>query len=390
MKTITWATPALLVGFLSCTSEKIDLRNQPKLSEAEAEALDSGLSKEDTDQLMLTISAGLAQTEPTYSRARVVARSGSNISGDLWVYKARVFQHSAQGGQGYGGGNWVTGVRIAGSLQGLAPNKEHGFHIHGFGSCATADAASAGGHYNPSAAAHGVPGAAQQHKGDLGNLRADANGDLSVSQFLPNLTIAEVMNRSLIIHRDRDDGTTQPAGNAGPRHGCALIAPYPGRTPVQPAKEVSTEFTSQAAPAPQVKGKLMFADTPQGLYMWGEVSGLTPNASHGMHVHENAAKAKCMGEFAEVGPHFDPTTTKNHGDPNSTTPVHLGDLGNIKADANGVAKVAIVRQGLTIADVTSGVMGRAVIIHANQDDLKTQTPPGNSGARIGCGIIAEK
>ena len=370
---------AITTSTISCNDSRLSRRPGPEAGAAEVEAMESGIAGEDLDELRLAINESSTQGNPRYSRARLVARSASNMSGTLWVYKAkkRVPGHGR-----------VEGVRINADIEGLTPNQDHGFHIHTLGSCASADAASAGGHFNPTNTQHGAPPSSMHHAGDLGNIKADAKGDAKFSVFIPFINIQDLMNRTFIIHKDPDDGKSQPAGNAGPRHGCALIAPYPGRTPVQPVKEVSTELMSQAAPAPQVKGKLFFADTPQGLHIWGDVSGLTPNAEHGMHVHEN--KASCVGDFATVGGHFDPTGTKNHGDPNGAASVHLGDLGNIKADGNGAAKVSIVRQGLTIKDVQSGILGRAIIVHAERDDLQTQSPPGKSGARIGCGVIAEK
>ncbi|MGZ6142055.1 MAG: superoxide dismutase family protein, partial [Myxococcales bacterium] len=44
---------------------------------------------------------------------------------------------------------------------------------------------------------------------------------------------------------------------------------------------------------------------------------------------------------------------------------------------NGTAK---------FVDVQNGVVGRAIVVHERADDLKTD-PAGNSGARIGCGVI---
>jgi superoxide dismutase, Cu-Zn family len=57
-------------------------------------------------------------------------------------------------------------------------------------------------------------------------------------------------------------------------------------------------------------------------------------------------------------------------------------LGNIKADKSGVAKVNVKAEGLML----HFVIGRSLVVHADPDDLKTQ-PSGNSGARIGVGVI---
>lgn len=88
-------------------------------------------------------------------------------------------------------------------------------------------------------------------------------------------------------------------------------------------------------------------------------------------------------KFTEVGGHFNPAA-QAHGNP-AAGAAHAGDLGNVQADANGVATLNVVRPGLTLQGAT-GVQNRALIIHAGQDDLASQ-PTGNSGDRIGCAII---
>jgi Cu-Zn family superoxide dismutase len=58
-------------------------------------------------------------------------------------------------------------------------------------------------------------------------LVADANGVADFSAKVAKLTVApgpsSVVGRGLIVHRDPDDYTTQPTGNAGPRPGCGVI-----------------------------------------------------------------------------------------------------------------------------------------------------------------------
>ena len=64
---------------------------------------------------------------------------------------------------------------------------------------------------------------------------------------------------------------------------------------------------------------------------------------------------------------------------------HVGDLGNIEADATGKAKIDIRDRELKLNGPHS-VVGRGLVVHADPDDLKSQ-PAGNAGARIGCGTI---
>jgi Cu-Zn family superoxide dismutase len=63
----------------------------------------------------------------------------------------------------------------------------------------------------------------------------------------------------------------------------------------------------------------------------------------------------------------------------------VGDLGNVEADASGKAVVGM-RDTLVSLKGPHSVIGRALLVHADPDDLKTQ-PTGNAGARLACGVI---
>ena len=119
------------------------------------------------------------------------------------------------------------GVRVSGEVRGLVPGSEHGFHIHEKGDCGNNGDAS-GGHFNPTGATHGKFAAPGSHAGELPSLVADAGGvaRFSVEDHSISLTdgaVNNVIGRALIVHRDRDDFTTQPSGNSGPRIACAVI-----------------------------------------------------------------------------------------------------------------------------------------------------------------------
>lgn len=135
------------------------------------------------------------------------------------------------------------GVRVTGSFTGLKPGTTHGFHIHEFGNCTAADASSAGGHFNPAAAAHGNrEGGGEHHAGDIPNQVAGADGMAAVDQFLDGLQIGgggemDIIGRGVIVHTDADDYTTQPTGNAGGRIACGVIeAGNPAPTGADPAQ----------------------------------------------------------------------------------------------------------------------------------------------------------
>lgn len=121
------------------------------------------------------------------------------------------------------------GLRVVGTVSGLKPDSEHGFHFHQKGDCSAADATSAGDHFNPDGHAHGAPDAEQRHAGDLPNIKADSKGVAQVDFHVDDLTLGDggshdVVGGALIVHADPDDHTSQPSGNAGARIACAAVA----------------------------------------------------------------------------------------------------------------------------------------------------------------------
>jgi superoxide dismutase, Cu-Zn family len=124
-----------------------------------------------------------------------------------------------------------------------------------------------------------------------------------------------------------------------------------------------------------------------GVRLMIEVSGLKPNAQHGLHVHE---KGDCSAPDAtSAGPHFS-LQGQEHGS-HEGDKYHAGDLGNLQADAQGKAKKTLVvpDSKLSLTTGPSSVVGRAIVVHGGPDDLKSQ-PAGNSGPRIACGVIERK
>ena len=124
-------------------------------------------------------------------------------------------------------------VLVEAKITGLSANGTHGIHIHEKGNCSAADASSAGGHFNPSGAKHGGTVGAVRHGGDLGNLRADANGFAQASMEVTGITLGtdpnSIIGRAVIVHGGPDDLKSQPAGNSGPRVACGLISKNPDK-----------------------------------------------------------------------------------------------------------------------------------------------------------------
>jgi Cu-Zn family superoxide dismutase len=118
-------------------------------------------------------------------------------------------------------------VIVSGEVSGLRPNAVHGFHIHETGDCSSGDGMSTGGHFNPEGKPHGAADADAHHAGDLPSLKADARGVATFSFESTSLKVGagmtDVVGHGLIVHRDPDDFTTQPTGNAGARIACGVI-----------------------------------------------------------------------------------------------------------------------------------------------------------------------
>ena len=122
------------------------------------------------------------------------------------------------------------GVVIAGEVKGLTPG-DHGFHIHMFGDLRDESGASAGGHYNPDGHEHGGPHSPNHHAGDLGNIKAGADGVAKVEVEAKGVELHHILGRSLVVHAKADDLKSQPAGDSGPRVAVGVI----GLAEVKPA-----------------------------------------------------------------------------------------------------------------------------------------------------------
>ena len=134
-------------------------------------------------------------------------------------------------------------------------------------------------------------------------------------------------------------------------------------------------------------GTVTFVQAGDSVRVMVDVTGLPPG-KHGMHIHQ---KPDLSGaDLKTAGPHYDPDGTKHHAGP-GTEAHHAGDLGNIEADKDGKAHAEITVTGISVGG-KNDVIGHAVIIHANEDDMKNQDPtnPGSSGKRIAGGAIEGK
>jgi superoxide dismutase, Cu-Zn family len=112
-----------------------------------------------------------------------------------------------------------------------------------------------------------------------------------------------------------------------------------------------------------------------------------PPGEHGIHIHQ---VAKCdPPDFKSAGGHLNPDS-KQHGLENPNGP-HAGDMPNFLVKPNGTSNQAIIAPNVNMNGASDAHSifangGTALVIHAKQDDQKTD-PSGNSGDRIACGVI---
>lgn len=137
----------------------------------------------------------------------------------------------------------------------------------------------------------------------------------------------------------------------------------------------------QPAPGWNVSGIVEFEETPEGVMINAKVLNL-PEGKHGFHIHEGN---ECNGDFESAGGHYNPYNSM-HGSPDDgIRDRHVGDLGNLVADEFEVAHYQRLDTIVALRGPRS-IVGLAIVIHEHPDDFTTQ-PTGESGSRIGCGII---
>lgn len=126
-------------------------------------------------------------------------------------------------------------------------------------------------------------------------------------------------------------------------------------------------------------------DSTGAVHVQMHVQGLTPG-EHGVHFH--AVGTCTVPQFASAGGHFNPDTTKHHGLSNPAGP-HAGDLPNMIVDSTGSADYTAMTSDVSLTPGMKSLFdadGSALVIHAGQDD-NMNDPSGNSGGRIGCGVV---
>ena len=167
--------------------------------------------------LLISLSAQLVSADPEYKAIAVLqSPDGGNVTGVIHLTETD------------------GDVSVTGSISGLRPSGDHGFHVHTFGDCSSPDFTSAGPHFNPQERDHGAPTDEERHVGDLGNIIADENGGASITRTdrlirLKPSSSRSVIGRAIIVHAKPDDlgkvgdEESKKTGNAGKRLACGVI-----------------------------------------------------------------------------------------------------------------------------------------------------------------------
>ncbi len=144
-----------------------------------------------------------------------------------------------------------------------------------------------------------------------------------------------------------------------------------------PSKAVAVLIPTKGS---HVEGKVTFMHESDGMHVTAKITGLAPG-KHGFHIHEFGDASSADGMSA--GGHFNPMKAMHAGPDQKTR--HVGDLGNLEANAEGVAEYEMVDPHLSFHGAAS-ILGRGVVVHEKADDYKTQ-PTGNAGGRVAVGVI---
>lgn len=158
-------------------------------------------------------------------------------------------------------------------------------------------------------------------------------------------------------------------------------APAEETSAAEPESQAKTAIANlQATEGNTANGTVNFEEADGLVSIHAHITGLTPG-KHGFHIHGIGDCSAADGTSA--GGHFNPEETE-HGSPAAELH-HSGDLGNVEADEEGNAHLSIGVDFITLSEGPSSILGRAVIVHAKEDDFGQ--PTGNAGPRVACGVI---
>jgi len=131
--------------------------------------------------------------------------------------------------------NTGYGLMLKPLLSGLPPGL-HGFHVHENPSCDPADkdgqpgaAQAAGGHYDPAKTSRHEGPYGNGHLGDLPAIYVGPDGKADYPLLAPRLKVADLLERSIMVHAGGDNHADHPAplGGGGARVACGVTPSVP-------------------------------------------------------------------------------------------------------------------------------------------------------------------
>lgn len=120
----------------------------------------------------------------------------------------------------------ADGIAVTVSVNGI-PAGPHGVHVHMTGKCEGPKFETAGGHWNPASAQHGLDNPKGSHAGDMPNLTVADDGTGNLNFTLKGATLAQLLDAdgaAFVVHAGQDDQKTDPSGNSGDRIACGVFA----------------------------------------------------------------------------------------------------------------------------------------------------------------------
>ncbi|CUA89857.1 superoxide dismutase family protein [Chelatococcus daeguensis] len=150
------------------------------------------------------------------------------------------------------------------------------------------------------------------------------------------------------------------------------------------AQEAATATANFVDAKGEANGNARLTAVPSGGVLIAiEITGLPAGQRVAFHVHETGSCDHTTGHDS-AGGHFNPTS-KEHGYKVAGGP-HAGDMPNQYVGSDGTLRADVFNPAVTLDKGEAGIVGRALMIHAEPDDYESQ-PSGNAGNRIACAVI---
>jgi Cu-Zn family superoxide dismutase len=131
-------------------------------------------------------------------------------------------------------------------------------------------------------------------------------------------------------------------------------------------------------------------DATGRVHLTVHVRGVAPGL-HGLHLHAvGACTVGATPAFSSAGGHYNPAG-RQHGHHNPLG-FHAGDLPNLIVNEAGVGHLSVAVEQFALAALADAD-GTALVLHQNEDDQRSNagaSGPGNSGARIACGVVGAR